>query len=232
MVQSLIFFLVLSGGILMGWLFPWASVHGASALETVIAQCRQRTGFGESTCKTLVKKYMNVERCREYTGYSVAECTQKIEEIQRDPDFSSGEVPSSPKPSPVTHTSEPALSNLPPILPRANATLAGLREKKERDMSVLWQRTEAMIALLKDRGIETQLIEAALPELKNRSAELLSAYDTYRAAYEGTVQDSAATQKPVRRAARERVVQSSRRLVEYYQQSILQPLRVAYEKSL
>lgn len=204
-----------------------SSTSAATALETVVSECRQRTGFGEATCLTLVKKYMNTERCKEYTGYSDEECAKKIEEIRNDPGFAPGEVSPSPVP-----TSSPSLSDLPPLLPRTSDTLIGLREKKERDLLALWKRTEAMTNFLKDKGAETQSIEAAFPEFQNRAEVLLSAYDTYRAVYEGTVNDTEITRKAVRAEAREKVVQSGRSLVEYYQKSILMPLRIAHEKVL
>ncbi|MFZ1627104.1 MAG: hypothetical protein WAT81_04865, partial [Candidatus Moraniibacteriota bacterium] len=166
-----------------------------------------------------------------YTGYSDDECAKKIEEIKKDPGFSSGET----SPSPVaatTKTPGPTLSNLPPIVSRTNNTLAGLREKKEGDLLALWKRTEAMTNFLKSKGIDTQAIEAVFPEFQERSEALLSAYDTYRAVYEGTVTDSAAVRKSVRLDARESVIRSMRNLVEYYQASILVPLRIGHEKLL
>ena len=225
------FFLLLLPPVLWIFSFSPSFIQAATALQMVVAECRQRTGFGDSTCKTLVKKYMNVERCKEYTGYSDDECAKKIEEIKKDPDFSLGGT----NPSPVTtntKTSGPSLAGLPPIVSRTNNTLAGLREKKEGDLLALWKRTEAMTNFLKSKGVDTQAIEAALPEFQKQSEMLLSAYDTYQAAYEGTVTDSAAIRKSVRSDARESVIRSMRGLVEYYQAYILVPLRVGHEKLL
>lgn len=228
MVRFLSFSLLLSVGAWMGLLFFSASAEAATALETVVAECKQRTGFGDSTCKTLVKKYMNVERCKEYTGYSDDECAKKIEEIKKDPEFSGGATPTTPTEKP----SSPTLSRVPDILPRTSNTLAGLREKKERDIQALLQRTEAMTSFLKNKGVDTGSIEAAFPELRSRAETLLSAYDTYRAAHEGTANDTAETRKTVRTNARESVIQAMRNFVEFYQQNILTPLRVAHGKAL
>ncbi len=230
MPKILVFSTVLVVGVLGGFIFS-LSARAETALQTVVAECRQQTGFGESTCKTLVRKHMNVERCKEYTGYSDEECAKKIEEIKNDPEFSSGTVSPAPTPS-ITKTPQSSLAGLPPITPRTNGTLAGLREKKERDLLALWKRTETMTNFLKSKGVDTQSIETAFPEFQNRSEKLLSAYDTYRAAYEGTAKDSAAIKKSVRGEARENIVQSMRNLVEYYQKSILMPLRIAYEGTL
>lgn len=230
MARSLILFLVLTAGAWAGS-SVFQSAQGATALQTVVAECRQRTGFGESACKTLVKKYMNVERCKEYTGYSDEECVKKIEEIKKDPDFTPSEAAPAPAPS-TTRTPSPSLSELPPILPRTSNTLSGLREKKERDLLALWKRTEAMTNFLKSKGVDTQSIEAAFPEFQNRAEALLTAYDTYRAVYEGTAKDGVTTRKSVRAEARGKVIQSMRMLVEYYQKSILMPLRIAHEKVL
>lgn len=231
MAQSFALFLVLTISAVTGLLAFSFPVEGASALQTIVAECRQRTGFGESTCKTLVRKHMNVERCKEYTGYSDEECVKKIEEIKNDPEFSSNGTIPSPAPA-VAKTPEPSLSGLPAITPRTSNTLAGLREKKERDLLALWKRTETMTNFLKEKGVDTRSIEAAFPEFQSRSENLLSAYDTYRAAHDGTAKDPEATRRSVRGEARENTVQSMRSLVEFYQKSILMPLRIVYEETL
>ncbi|MFZ1626400.1 MAG: hypothetical protein WAT81_01180, partial [Candidatus Moraniibacteriota bacterium] len=61
MGQFFFFLLILPTALLISLSFSPSFIHASTALQTVIAECRQRTGFGESTCKTLVKKYMNVE---------------------------------------------------------------------------------------------------------------------------------------------------------------------------
>lgn len=206
-------------------------LSAASALEIAVGECKKRTGFGDRTCTTLIKKYMNVERCKEYTGYSEAECVQKIKEIQDDvaaEDSGSDVAPMSSRDT-VTST---VLRELPPIVPRSDDSLVGLREKKERDLIALWKRTEAVTNTLKDRGVDTQRIEAAFPEFERRAETLLGAYDTYRLVYERTAKDAPETRAAVRDDARQRVVQAKNNLLEQYQTDILRPLRVAQEQGV
>lgn len=206
-------------------------LRAASALELAVGECKKRTGFGDSTCTTLIKKYMNVDRCKEYTGYSDAECAQKIEEIKNEsitaPSLS--ETPSSTVTKPDV---PPASGALPPITSRSDGTLTGLREKKERDLIALWKRTEAMTNMLKDRGVDTQAIEAAFPEFERRAEALLGAYDTYRSVSDGTAKEAQAARPAILEDARWKVVQAKESLIEYYQTTILLPLRTAHEQNI
>ncbi len=202
------------------------SASAATALETVVGECKERTGFGDATCKTLVKKYMNVERCKEYTGYSDEECTKKIEEIKKDPEFS-GSQPAPSTPSPV-----PSSPELPVSKPRDTSTLSSLREKKERDLLALWKRTEAVTNIMKSKGVDVEKIEATFPEFQERAEELLAAYDSYLAVYERTKSDAPAARRSVRLDARARINQAQRALLDHYQVRILAPLRVARDQSL
>lgn len=202
------------------------SASAATALETVVGECKQRTGFGDATCKTLVKKYMNVERCKEYTGYSDEECAKKIEEIKKDPEFSAGQSTSN-TPSPSASSPDVPISKS-----RDMDVLSSLREKKERDLLALWKRTEAVTNNLKSKGVDTGAIENTFPEFQEKAEELLAAYDAYRAVYERTKRDTKATRQSVRLDARDRINRAQRALIDHYQTRILAPLRVAREQAL
>lgn len=173
---------------------------------------------------------MNVERCKEYTGFSDAECTEKIKEI-REATNASGDTGAVP--SPVSGGAKVSVpSELPPIVPRSDKSLTGLRAKKEQDLIALWKRTEAITGVLRDRGVDTRQIEASFPEFERRAESLLGAYDTYRLVYDRTSKDSAKTRASIRDDARQKVIRAKDDLVEYYQVNILQPLRVAQAKVL
>lgn len=202
------------------------SVHAATTLETIISECRQRTGFGDATCKTLVKKHMNVARCKEYTGYSDEECAKKIEEIKRDPEFSIDQEPSN------VPSSKPSLPEVPTLKPRDTNVLSSLREGKERDLLALWKRTEAITNILKSKGVDTATIEAAFPDFEKKAEELLAAYDAYLIVYARTQQDTSAVRQSVRWDARSRIREAQRALVDQYQTHILVPIRIAREQVL
>ncbi len=202
------------------------SVNAATTLETVVGECKQRTGFGDATCKTLVKKHMNVERCKEYTGYSDEECAKKIEEIKNDPEFSSGQT------TPSVSSPAPPSPEVPVVKSRDTNTLSSLREKKERDLLLLWKRTEAVTNIVKSKGTDTAVIESTFPEFQARAEELLAAYDAYLAVYERTKRDAPSARQSVRLDSRNRINQAQRALVDYYQTRILMPLRIAHEQAL
>ncbi|TXH06895.1 MAG: hypothetical protein E6Q06_04735 [Candidatus Moraniibacteriota bacterium] len=199
----------------------------ATTFETVVGECKKRTGFSDATCKTLVKKYINVERCKEYTGSSDEECAKKIEEIRKDPEFSG--VQSSPD---LPVTTVPLSVKNPVLNPRNTGTVAVLREKKGRDLIELRKRTEALMITLKSKGVDTDSIEAALPEFERNAEALLSAYDAYQAVYDRTRQDATETRRAFRLDARDRVGQARRILIEQYETRILSPLRAASEQTL
>lgn len=226
MGKLLVFYSLFFASALGVWATFSFSVDAATALETVIGECKQRTGFGDATCKTLVKKYMNVERCKEYTGYSDEECAKKIEEIKKDPEFSSGQ------PTSDTPSTSPVSPGIPTSKSRDASTLSSLREKKERDLLALWKRTEAVTNILKSKGADVSTIENAFPEFQERAEELLAAYDAYITVYERTKRDTKAAQQSIRMDARSRINQAQRSLVEHYQTRILAPLRTAREQTL
>lgn len=226
MAKSLVTYVPLFALVLGAWAVFSFSVSAATVLETVVGECKQRTGFGDATCKTLVKKYMNVERCKEYTGYSDEECTQKIEEIKKDPEFSEGQA------VPNTPSSKPSSSEVPVVKSRNTNVLSSLREKKERDLLALWKRTEAVTNILQSKGVDVSVIESAFPEFQERAEELLAAYDFYLAVYERTKRDTPAMRQSVRLDARGRINQAQRAFVDHYQMRILAPLRIAREQAL
>lgn len=216
-----IFFQVLTLGSLAAFSL---SIHAATPLETVIRECRERTGFSDATCKTLVKKYMNVERCKEYTGYSDDECARKIKEIKEDPELSGEQT------RPDVLTSTPPLSELVVPEPRkVISTLPELREKKERDLLALWERTKAVTDILKSRGVDTAAIENAFPEFETKAEDLLTAYDAYITVYEQTKKDTPDVRQSIRLNAKEKVGQAQRALIDYYRIHILAPIRAIRE---
>lgn len=226
----LMMFLALMAGVLFFGAERPTVARAATTLETVISECKNRTGFSDATCATLVKKYMNVERCKEYTNYSDEECAEKIEEIKKDPEFSSGAVNSSParatKPVPGT------LSRAPFRGSQGTGIAAVIRSRKEKDLIALWERTQAVTSQLKAEGVEVQAIEAVFPEFERRAETLLSAYDRYQTIYDSTAKDSVETRQALRREARNMVVQAIRDLIDHYRTNILVPLRAAHEKTL
>jgi hypothetical protein len=194
--------------------------RGATALETVIAECRARTKFSETTCLTLVRKNLNVERCKQYTSWDDAECQKKVEEIKADPKFSSGSVSSPPK------TNSPAAprsgeSVVPPV--RSSEAVKRVRSKKESDLILLWQRTEELTGYLKGQGKDVAAIEAHFPEFEQRAETVLAAYDAYLPVFERSLGEPA-LRSSVLPAARSEVQRQLFDLLGFYRSKILVPL--------
>ena len=207
----------------------FVSVVSAGTYRVVLDECKKQSGLGEGMCKSLVKNNLNVESCMKRAGLSEKDCVKRIEEIKKDPEFTGvkniqGTPPvQSPLPAGRTLT-------LPQASVQNNDLIGRVRSKKELDISELGKRTESLLSFLRSRGVDTVAIEANFPELEKKAAALLSAYDTYRAAYIGTLKDAASVQSAVRSDARSAVLIAKSDLIEYYRSHILLPIRVARDQ--
>ena len=201
----------------------------AGTYRVVLDECKKRTGLGDSMCKSLVKNNLTIESCKERAGLSEADCAKRIEEIKKDPEFTNTKTVS-PVPSIEAPTSPARSLNLPRTSVQNNDVIGKIRSKKEGELSELGKRTELIVASLKGQGIDTKAIESNFPELEKRAADLLSAYDTYRAAYLGTRKDSSSVQASVRGDARNVVLVARNAFIDYYRLNILAPLRLARDQ--
>ncbi len=96
-----------------------AHTQAATALQSVVDECKKRTGFSDVTCTILAKKNMNLASCKKYTDFSDEECTKKIEEIKRDPGYSSGSSGATPTPSTPSPSTNPSVTHRTPADSRA-----------------------------------------------------------------------------------------------------------------
>lgn len=202
--------------------FAWFAEAGT--YQVALAECQKRTGLGEGICKTLIKNNLSVESCKKQTSLSDDDCAKRIKEIQNDPDFSGIKTspirpsikPSTPLPTSATSTSQGV------------ARISELRIKKERELTELQSRTEALIRFSREKGMDVSAVESALSEFKKKSEELLLAYDTFRQTYADTMNDPASTRKAIREEARGLVNRSRSSLLEQYRAQIFDPLRVMW----
>ncbi|MBP9727885.1 MAG: DUF4350 domain-containing protein [Candidatus Moranbacteria bacterium] len=200
----------------------------AGTYQTTVAECQKRTGLSESLCKGIIKNNLTVESCKKQTGLSDEECTQRIEEIRNDPEFSgatSGEV------SPVA-TEEDAASPIARPTSSSEVVIMELRVKKERQLLELHSRTKALASFLKEKGVDVSVVENNFGEFEKKSEALLMAYDMFRTTYRDTMNDSDSTKQAIREKAREGVNYSRSSLIEYYRVNIFDPLRTAYQETL
>lgn len=199
----------------------------AGTYRVVLDECKKKTGLGESVCKSLVKNNLNIESCMKRAGLSEKECAKRIEEIKNDPEFTGVKsVPAVPSTPAVPVVPGRTLA-LPQNSVRNDDLIGRVRSKKELDISELGKRTESILGFLRSKGIDTTPIEAQFPELEKRATNLLSAYDTYRAAYIGTMKDDQPTRTAVRGDARAALLVARDAFIEHYRTSILVPIRVA-----
>lgn len=222
----LLFMIVFWGG---GFLtFCVSHVSAGTALDTILGECEKRTGFGESTCLTLIRKNLTLDRCKSYTSFSDEDCQKKIEEIKKDPKFL-GVPPTNTFVTPelkVENKEEKPLS----VSPQPNRHLSPgeVRAKKEKQLQMLWQETQILLRNLKARGVDTSVVESHLSEIENRSRDILSAYDAYQSVFDGTKNDPLAIQVQLRSAAREKVHVALTALTDSYRVNIFGPLQGAF----
>ncbi len=202
----------------------------AGTYRVVLDECKKQTGLGEGMCKSLVKNNLNVESCMKRAGLSEKECAKRIEEIKNDPEFTGVKSAPATASTPVAPTTPGRTLMLPQNSARNDDLIGRIRSKKEADISELGKRTESMLAFLRSRGVDTTSIEAQFPELEKRAGILLSAYDTYRATYIGTMKDDQSTRTAVRGDARRVVLTARDALIEHYRVNILVPIRVARDQ--
>lgn len=217
--------------VLLSAVGPFLSLPAsAGTYRVVLDECKKKTGLGESMCKSLVKNNLNVESCMKRAGLSEKECAKRIEEIKNDPEFTGVKTPSASPATPATPVAPGRTLALPQNSVRNDDLIGRVRSKKEADISELGKRTESVLAFLRTKGVDTTAIEAQFPELEKRATALLSAYDTYRAAYIGTMKDNESTRLAVRGDARAAVLAAKNALVEHYRLNILTPIRVARDQ--
>ncbi len=211
---------------IFSWVF-FVVCAQAGTYQTALAECQKRSGFGAGFCKTLIKNNLNVASCKKQTGLSDDECTQYIEEIKNDPEFSGVKTvtPSSPSPSSSSSSSSDTISSVVKSKTSGELKIIELRSKKERELRDLQAKTLSLINYFKNAGVDMTAIEKSFIEFEVRSKELLSAYDSFRSAYVSTSNDQSTTRRAIREEARNVVNNSRSSLVEYYKQNILNLLR-------
>lgn len=200
--------------------WPFAPSNAATTLETVVAECKKRTNFSDATCTTLIKKYMNVERCKEYTGWGDEECKKKIEEIKNDPEFTGGTT-NSPSSSSGNKGTKPKTGTV--TTDQSLETARRIRAKKESDLILLWKRTENITRYLKDKGMDTGSIETHFPEFERKAEAVLAAYDTYIGVAERAPSDQA-VRRQMLEDARGGIERALFDLTGFYRSNIFSPL--------
>lgn len=194
----------------------WAAT---SDTEVILDECQKRTGLSESGCIEFVKKYMNVERCQQYTSFSAQECEQKITAIREDTRFQSDTKKGSSTPEKAPEKVDP--SRLPSLSRVVPTTLRGrvleARREKEQRFSLIIDETKAVIEYLKRQGKDTTSLEAALAEFDVKKQATLLAYDRYQSLAEALhSDDTSALDGP-----RQTVLQVLYDATGYYRQNML-----------
>lgn len=200
----------------------------AGTYRIVLDECKKKTGFGETACKSLVKNNLNIESCMKRAGLSEKECAKRIEEIKNDPEFTG--KPASTSAVTVPPKTDSRSITLPTSSIRNDDIVGRIRSKKEADLIELGKHTEKIIEFLRSKGVDTTPIESHFPEFEKKIQNVLSAYDTYRAAYIGTLKDSGSVRETVRSDARATVVLARDEMIEFYRKNILNPIRMARDQ--
>lgn len=210
----------LAVGILI-WL-PGFAVS-ASEAETVISQCQERTGMGRESCISFIKKYMNVERCQQYTDYSAEECQKKLEEIRKSPEFNSAAVP------PAVETPKPTTSPVqqPPLSFQGKTVslkekIQLIRQDKAARFTLIEEEIVRLLRFLEEHGYNTDQLEEKLALFQLKRDVALKGYDQY-----ATLADVPAPERPSLEAPRRVVAQLLHEAADYYRNDLLPAVAAA-----
>lgn len=203
--------------------FPGMLLAASNDADVVIAECKKRTGLSDASCLSLLKKYMTVERCQEYTNLSAKECEEKIKILKEDPKIQGKTEP--PK-TPTTPTNPSVTPSTPSVT--GGGTSTNLRERilqakreKEQRFALIEEETKAMIAYLKQVGQDAANLENMMKEFQQKKQSTLLAYDQYQSMAESaSVKESFALEGP-----RQAVLRVLRDTTEYYRSVLLPEIR-------
>jgi len=214
-------------GVLVLSQYPLLSRAATDDADSVIRECQKRTGLSESGCIGFIKKYMDVERCQQYTSFSTQECEQKIVSIKKDPRFQSSATNVQTPPIEVKTSRPGAASDELRTNEERPTTLRGrvleAKREKEQRFLLIHDETQALITYLKQQGQDVGELEAMLQEFDAKKQATLLAYDRYQSFAEASHSDeSYALEGPS-----DTVLWVLRDATEYYRQYVLPALQQA-----
>lgn len=162
------------------------SILAASEAETVISACEQRTGLSAENCISFIKKYMNVDRCRQYTKLSADECEKKLAALRESPEFKGSGTTQSTQNTSSLPSSAPSHSGpVSPTTPDSNLPLKDqvliIKQNKEQRFLLIEEETKKVIEYIHQQGQDTALLESKLAHFHEQKDAVLSAYDQYLA---------------------------------------------------
>lgn len=218
----LFFIIVLLGLVVSENGFSGIVLAASNDADLIIAECKKRTRLSETSCLSLIKKYMNVDRCQEYTNLSAKECEEKIKALKEDPKLQG--KPEVQKPPTITITPPvPSAPSVPGIVTSVNLRERILRAKheKEQRFTLIQEETKAMISYLKQAGQDTTSIETMVKEFDQKKQSTLLAYDQYQSIAEST----SSGEDFVLEEPRQTVLRVLRDTTEYYRNTLLPAVR-------
>lgn len=221
-MRLFLFFITLLGLAVSENGFSGIVLAASNDADVIITECKKRTGLSETSCLGLIKKYMNVDRCQEYTNLSAKECEEKIKALKEDPKLQ--RKPEGQKPPTTTATppvpSTPSVSGIVTPINLRERILQAKREKEQR-FTLIQEETRVMIAYLKQAGQDTTSIETMMKEFDQKRQSTLLAYDQYQSIAESMSSgESFALEGP-----RQTVLRVLRDTTEYYRNVLLPTVR-------
>lgn len=197
----------------------------SSDAETTIAECQKRTGMGRESCIGFIKKYMNVERCQEYTKLSASDCEKRLDNLRKSPEFrepSKGGVTSTPPkralapslPTPLTVSSQGTLKE----------RIAEVRRDREERFRIIHNETNKVISFLKAQGRDTVALEQHVDVFVQKQQAVLAAYDQY-----ARLAEADPGKRPSLAEPRKIVAEILTDTLQYYRTTVLSVLRQSLE---
>lgn len=175
------------------WMVSPVAVWAISDRDLLVGECKKRTGMNESSCVLLLKKYMTVERCQEYTDFSREQCETKITALKQTDEFRDAPVQIQNKPNDTQEESGSPLPNDAALDGRTTAKT--LREKilaskqnKLDSFQRIEDETQTLIDYLKQNGQDVTQLELAMVEFSQKKQAVALVYDQYQSLVESAGQ--------------------------------------------
>lgn len=200
----------------LGMFFLPAVSRGANApKEPTVADCVERMGFSEEKCEEMIEKFKNTtpeDRAKMRPQGSPGAGTgrppgAKVEEGERPPMKESAGLGNSVDIETQIERAEKAKS------------------AREEKFSQMEERLEKILEYLKSQNIDISEAENNLNTLKEKAANILSAYDAYIATLEDSRDTNDGKLTDAAREEREKIKELSDDLKEFFRNTLLVKLR-------
>lgn len=208
--------------VLIVGIFSWPIVsQGANApKEPTVEDCVERMGLSEEKCEEMIEKFKNMkpeDRAKmgpqgSQGGGAGRPSSAKMEEGERPP-IKEG-------------AGQGNFVDIETQIERAEKA----KSTREEKFSQMEDRLKKIVEYLESQNVDTSEAESNISAFKEKTANILSAYDTYIAALEDSRDNNDGKLTDAAREAREKIKELSDDLRKFFRETLLPHLRTQIEQ--